>query len=424
MSLERQPSCLDPTEHPGLLPVSEALMRIEASATAVAETEHVDLHGALRRVLAVDVYSPIQVPAYTNSAMDGFAIKAEDIPAEGTRRLTLVGDAFAGSPSAQVVGAGQAVKIMTGGKMPQGADTVVISEHAQADGDGILIDHRVEALRNVRQAGEDLNTGDLVLARGTRLGAAEIAMLASLGVADCEVYRRVKVAFFSTGDELVAVDAENPQLEEGQIYDSNRYALYGLLEALDVEMIDLGVVRDEAETTRKAFVQAAELADVIITSGGASVGEADYVSRTLHEMGDVAFWKLAIRPGRPLAFGRLGESLMFGLPGNPVAAMVTFTQFVRPALLKTMGCERLYPPRLQAICTDKLKKSAGRTEFQRGVLYRDEQNQLCVKTTGKQGAGRLSSMCIANCLMILPPEKNGIAAGEWVEVEPFEGLFS
>ena len=426
--IEQQPSCEDPSD-PGLLPVEEALARIRQMLPVrkAEEALSAELKDAAGLILAEDIVSPIDVPDFTNSAMDGYAIASGDIPsaAEGTAKLQVVGTAWAGRIYDGAVGQGQAVRIMTGGMMPAGLDTVVIQEHVQQSNndDVVVIDHLVEKGRNVRHAGEDVTVGQCVLQCGEFLGPAQIGHLASLGIASVKVSKPLTVAFFTTGDELRALD-DRPEvpLSPGQLYDSNRYTLHAMLERLGVTVIDVGIVRDNPEATRKAFEQAAATADVIVTSGGVSAGEADYVTRVIHEIGNVGFWKIAMRPGRPLAFGKIGDSVFFGLPGNPVAVMVTFYEFVQPAILHMMGATRTQAPLISARCLSKLKKSPGRTEYQRGILSLDENGQNVVETTGKQGAGRLSSMCSANCLIVLPPGEDKIAPGDIVTVRPFYGL--
>ncbi|MDO6462376.1 molybdopterin molybdotransferase MoeA [Granulosicoccaceae sp. 1_MG-2023] len=421
--IEKQPSCADDKE-PGLLPVSEALQRIYRLVPRIQEAESVPLREALGRVLAADVASRIDVPGYTNSAMDGYAICSADLPAEGEASLTITGSAFAGRPFDGQVGQGEAVRIMTGAVMPDGADTVVIQERCEADGDMLRIDGSTAPAANVRYAGEDVRKGETILEAGELLMPAHLGMLASLGVSEVKVTRRLKVAFMSTGDELLPLDGGFREPARGEIFDSNRYSIYGMLSRLGVEVIDLGVVRDEPGLIGDAFQRAAAQADVVISSGGVSVGEADFVSDILHRMGDVAFWKLAMRPGRPLACGKLGDAVFFGLPGNPVAVMVAFYEFVQPALRTMSGVRHSQstPPRFRVRSTSELRKSEGRTEFQRGILYTDESGETVVRSTGKQGAGRLSSMCSANCIIVIDPGRGNIQAGEYVEVQPFHGL--
>ncbi len=422
MTIEKQASCKDDHE-PALLPVDDAIARISELVSAVTDKKTLPIRDCLDRVLARDILSPIDVPSHTNSAMDGYAVNGLDIPDSGEVKLNLIGTSWAGRPYNGSVARGEAVRIMTGAAMPDGTDTVVIQEHVHISGDVVTIDNETKPGKNVRQAGEDVKKGEVVLAAGELVGPAHIGMLASLGVAKTPVVRKIKVAFFSTGDELCSLaQGEEKGLGKGQIYDSNRYSLHGMLKRLNVKLLDLGVVPDKPESIRETFERASEVADVIVTSGGVSVGDADFVTEILHEIGDVAFWKLAMRPGRPLAFGKLGDAVFFGLPGNPVAVMVAFYEFVQPALRHMMGCENTRPFRFRVRCTSELKKSAGRTEFQRGILYRDEKGETVVRTTGLQGAGRLSSMCSANCIIVIEPGQGNVHDGDLVEVQPFEGL--
>lgn len=403
----------------GLLQVSEARERIAAQVKPVRGEEQVHLRAALGRVLAQPVVSTIDVPPYTNSAMDGYAVRGQDLPANGDAELTVVGTAFAGEPFGKLVGKSECVRIMTGGKMPDGTDTVIMQEHVERDGDRIRIQAGHQQGQNVRQAGEDMAAGQAVLEAGSRLLPADLGLIASLGIGEVRVSRRLRVAFFSTGDELRSI---GEPLGEGQIYDSNRYTLHGMLTRLGVEVIDMGVIRDEREAVREAFLEASRSADAVITSGGVSVGEADYVKETLDALGAVGFWKIAMKPGKPLAFGRVGDAMFFGLPGNPVSVMVTFYQFVQPALRQMMGERGAAPITVRVPCATALRKVPGRTEFQRGCLQHDRDGALVVSTTGLQGSHVLSSMSRANCFIILPGESSGAEAGEQVEVQPFEGL--
>ncbi|MGD8795748.1 MAG: molybdopterin molybdotransferase MoeA [Thiohalophilus sp.] len=411
------PSCdeFDPNN----LRVEQALEQISGSIQPVTETLELPLMQAHNHVLAEDIRSPINVPPYRNSAMDGYAVRGDDLPADGETTLELIGTAFAGNPFEQTVEAGQCVRIMTGAKLPDGADTVIMQEHVSAEDKRITITSGHQAGQNVRHAGEDIAVDDVVLHTGQRLHAAEIGLLASLGVPKVKVRRKLKVAFFSTGDELRPV---GEKLEEGQIYDSNRYTLYGMLHELDVEIIDLGVVRDEPEAVEAAFIKAADQADAVITSGGVSVGEADYVKQTLDKLGEVSFWKIAMKPGKPLAFGRVKNAWFFGLPGNPVSVMATFYQFVLPALHRLMNESSEPVLTLRVPCSEKLKKRPGRTDFQRGILQRDVQGNLSVSAVGMQASHILSGMSRANCFIILPLESGDIEAGTLVEVQPFRGL--
>jgi molybdopterin molybdotransferase len=401
------------------LPIDEALRRIEAALQPVCGLEKLSIRDALGRILAEDINSTINVPHHTNSAMDGYALAARDIPSSGTRGLAVIGTAWAGRPFAHEVKPGECVRIMTGAKMPAGTDTVVMQERVRAAGDVLPIDTAIEPGANVRQAGEDLAIGQQVLAAGTPLNPAELGLLASLGTPEVSVHRRPRVAFFSTGDEL---RSPGEPLQEGQIYDSNRYTLYGMLSRVGVERLDMGVISDRREAIEQAFTDAAAQADVIITTGGVSVGAADYVTETLQKLGKVDFWKIAMKPGRPLTFGTVQGAVFFGLPGNPVSAMVTFYQFVQPALYKLMGRTDAPTLRVRVPCVTRLSKARGRTELQRGVLHFDSRGRLVVRSTGDQGSGILSSMSKANCFIILPMESSGVDAETLVDVQPFEGL--
>lgn len=422
MTLEKLPSCDDPFD--SLMPVAEARQRLKEALQVVSQTETIALIDAHSRILSVDVVSPINVPSYTNSAMDGYAIAASSIPASGEVALNVIGTSWAGKIFEGKAEADQAVRIFTGGLMPAGTDTVVIQEHVSVSDDQVTIDSEVQPQRNVRQAGEDVLADQVVLETGTQLNAAELGLLASLGINEISVYRRIRVAFFTTGDELRALDEHAGEtLEPGMLFDSNRYSLRSMLSELDVDIIDLGIVRDNTEDTRAAMKKAAESADLIVTSGGISAGDADFVTKVFHELGDVGFWKIAMRPGRPLAFGQIGESFFFGLPGNPVAVMVTFLQFVQPAIKHVMGMKASEPFTINAQCQSKLRKSLGRVEYQRGVVGNDEKGNLIVTSTGKQGAGRISSMSAANCLIVISADVAGVEPGDVVEVQPFRGLF-
>lgn len=413
--LRVDPSCMDDFD-PASLPADEAQALILNSVRSVTGNECVAIRSALGRVLAEDVRSSINVPSHTNSAMDGYALAHDDLPGSGTRRLEVVGTAWAGKPFQGSVTSGKCVRIMTGAPMPPGADTVVMQEHAEIENDQIIIDARHQTGQNVRSAGEDIAAGEVALKAGRRVSAADLGLLASLGVVEVQVYRKVRVAFFSTGDELRSL---GQTLDAGAVYDSNRYTLYGMLTRLGVELIDLGVVRDRREDTFAAFDEAARCADVVLSSGGVSVGEADYVKEALEKLGQVTFWKVATKPGRPLAFGSIRDAMFFGLPGNPVSVMVTFYLFVQPALRRMMGELTTEPLLLRARCESKLRKNPGRTEYQRGVLSQDPQGNLMVTKTGAQGSGILSSMSLANCFIVLPLEASAVQPGETVTVLPF-----
>ena len=411
-------SCADDYD-PDSMPAEAALRRILAGIEAVEGFEKLAIRSALNRVLAGDVHSRIDVPQHTNSAMDGYALRAGDLPKGGMAELAVIGTSWAGRPYLQPVHPGECVRIMTGAVMPQGTDTVVMQEHAERDGERIRIDDSHRTGQNVRAAGEDVAAGQVVLGAGHRLTPADLGMLAALGTGEVTVRRQLRVAFFSTGDELRSI---GEPLDAGAIYDSNRYTLYGMLARLGAAVIDMGVVRDTREATRTAFLDAASCADAVITSGGVSVGEADFVKETLDAVGRVNFWKVAMKPGRPLAFGTVGDAKFFGLPGNPVSVMVTFYQFVQPALRKMMGERVTEPLRMSVRCVSRLRKRPGRTEFQRGVLERDEHDGLVVRKTGEQGSGILRSMSEANCFIVLPLDSGPVEPGTMVEVQPFFGL--
>ena len=405
---------------PELLPVAEAWRRIEAHVAPIGEHEEVALRAALGRVLARPVISPIDVPGHTNSAMDGYAVAASELPDEGERRLRVLGTARAGSPFRGAVGAGETVRLMTGAVMPAGTDTVIMQEHARVDGDDVIIGTGHKPGQHVRARGEDIARQSVVLEAGKRLMPAELGLLGSLGIAQVPVFRRLRVAFFSTGDELRSI---GEPIAEGEVYDSNRYTLHAMLTRLGVEVMDMGVVRDDAGTIADAVSEAARVADVVVTSGGASTGEADYVREVLGKLGEVGFWRIAIRPGRPLAFGRIGEALFFGLPGNPVAVMVTFYRFVQPALLRMSGEREAHPlPTVEAVSTTRLRKKPGRMEVYRAILSRDAHGRLVVRSTGKTGSGLLHTMSDANCFILLPQDGETVEAGAVVEVQPFFGL--
>ncbi|MDM8559027.1 gephyrin-like molybdotransferase Glp [Candidatus Parabeggiatoa sp. HSG14] len=404
---------------PNSLTVEEALHRIDQDLQPINGEEQLAIRTALGRVLAENVLSKINVPPHDNSAMDGYAVRGEDLPKEGSTTLTVIGTSLAGQPCTETIQTGQCARIFTGAVIPNGADTIIMQEHVERQDDVITIGVAHKTGDHVRLEGEDIAIGQIVLKVGKRLLPADIGLLASLGVPEVKVKRRLRVAFFSTGDELCAV---GEILKPGQIYDSNRYALHGILTRLDVELIDMGVVRDTPEEVEEAFLSAAKCNDAIITSGGVSVGDADYVTDTLRRLGKVNFWKVAMKPGKPLTFGKIQNAVFFGLPGNPVSAMVTFYQFVQPALHRMMGQNKTTPTRFTVPCLSPLKKHPGRVEFQRGILETNEQGNLAVRSTGQQGSGILSSMSQANCFIILPRDCGFVTTGSEVLVEPFEGL--
>lgn len=411
----RKPSCADPTD--ASLSVQQARDAIRKALRPIDDSEMVALRSALGRVLSVDCVSKIDVPGYANSAMDGYALAGSELPTQGTCDLKVVGTAFAGHGHFAACGAGECVRIMTGAPMPAGTDTVVMQEHVERLSEqGVRIDARNRSGQNVRQAGEDISAGAQIFRAGHWLRAADIGVLASMGFSELRVRRRPKVAFFSTGDELRSI---GDSLGMGQVYDSNRYTLYAMLREAGVEIFDLGVVRDDRQALESALTRAAAQADVVITSGGVSVGDADFINELLQRVGEIAFWSVAVKPGRPLTFGKIGEALFFGLPGNPASVMVTFRQFVYPALRCLASGH--WPEHLAVDARSEvaLKKRPGRAEFVRGIIERAGDGSLTVRPSGAQGSGMLSSMSRANCLVVLAAECDGVAEGETVRVEPF-----
>ena len=387
------------------------------------ESQDVYLFDALGSVLAQDIISPISVPAHNNSAMDGFAFDAAQLKTDQPLTLRVVGTALAGKAWQGKVNAGECLKIMTGAILPDGLDTVVPQEFCHIDNAHdvttvTIPPNLLKAGDNRRLLGEDLMQGEPALKAGQHLTPASLGLIASLGLPDVRVHRRLRVAYFSTGDEVLSL-GEAPR--EGAVYDSNRYTVFGLLTRLGCEVIDMGVVRDDPALLEAAFAKAAQTADAIITSGGVSVGEADFTKAMMKKLGDVVFWKIAMRPGRPMAVGRIGKSVLFGLPGNPVAVMVTFVAFVRPALLRMMGSTAQPAPLLKAKSLEPLRKKAGRTEYQRGFVSSAPDGTLHVRTTGNQGSGVLSSMVQGNGLIVLHHTQGNVAIGDEVDVMMFDG---
>jgi molybdopterin molybdotransferase len=397
-TLKQIVSCMDDYD-PDSLPVETARRVIRSLVTPVTACERVAVRASLGRVVGADVVSTVNVPARDNSAMDGFAVRGADLKAEGDTVLREIGSAFAGRTFDGPVGAGECVRVMTGAVMPSGTDTVVIQEAVRVEGNRIVVPPGQKTGQNRRFAGEDLAVGSVAIPAGRLVRPADLGLLASLGLAEVTVRRRPRVAFFSTGDELASVGAA---LREGEVYDSNRYTLYGMLARLGVDLIDMGVVRDDPARLERAFLDAAASADAVVTSGGVSVGEADFTRELLGRLGEVLFWKIAMRPGRPMAVGRIGNAHFFGLPGNPVAVMVTFYGFVRDALLALAGrTDDWELPVLQVPSATALRKKPGRTEFQRGILARGDDGRWSVRITGQQGSGVLRSMSEANCFIVL-----------------------
>ena len=412
---------------PNALTVAQAQDFIARLVPTVATVERLALRSALGRVLAHDVVSGLNVPAQDNSAMDGYALRGSDIDATAPTRLIVAGSAMAGQPFDGLVPPGHCLRIMTGAALPAGLDTVVPQEFTTAaDGAIDIPPGRLRPGDNRRLAGEDLARGEVALRAGRLLRPADLGLLASLGLAEVPVRRRLRVAFFSTGNELRSI---GEPLAAGYVYDSNRYTLWGMLQRLGVEAIDLGVVRDEPAALEAAFRAAADAADAVVSTGGVSVGDADHTRRTMAALGEVLFWQIAMRPGRPMAVGRIGgndrrkpPAILFGLPGNPVAAMVSFYVFVRDALLRMSGATPEPLPMLRATATASIRKQPGRTEYQRGILTRAPDGRWQVTLTGAQGSGMLRSMSLANGLVVLPHERGAVAAGEGVDVMGFEGL--
>jgi molybdopterin molybdotransferase len=411
---------------PQSLPVAQVQAFLRELVIPIDGAEDVSLLEGLNRILAGDLVCPIDVPPHDNSAMDGYAFAGSQLDPNQPLSLRVVATAWAGRSSQATVGPGECAKIMTGAVMPTGLDTVLPQELAQLSPDGLKVTVPPNLLRlgdNRRLRGEDLKCGQAALRRGQRLTPTQLGLAASLGLSTLRVYRRLKVACFSTGDEIL-LPGQTPR--EGAVYDSNRYTLIGLLQGLGCEVIDLGLIADDPAQLRATFARAAREADAIISSGGVSVGEADHTKAMMRELGDVVFWRVAMRPGRPMAVGRIKaaqrSTVMFGLPGNPVAVMVTFLAFVRPALLQMMGCTDAPPPLLKARSVQSLRKKPGRTEYQRGWVETDNQGHLQVRTTGDQGSGVLSSMDRANGLIVLHHAQGPVAQGQDVDVMMFSGV--
>lgn len=396
-----------------LISLNDALAIIRSELQPRCDSQILPLRAALGRLLAKPVHATLDVPNHDNSAMDGYAVRFQDLQAE--QPLRVIGEAFAGHVFAGTVGAGECVRIMTGGVMPAGADTVIMQERAQRQGDEVRFEGKHPLGNHVRRRGEDIRAGDVVLPAGRRLGPADLGLLASIGISAVEVHRPLRVAIMSTGDELRSPGEE---LQAGQIYDSNRYTLHGMLTKYGAEVLDLGVIPDQREQLREALERAAAEADVVITSGGVSVGEADYVTELLAERGNVGFWRLDIRPGRPLAFGHFGSAVFFGLPGNPVSVMVTFYQVVQPALEHLQGQTESKRLQLRAQLEAPISKRDPRREFQRGVMTMLDDGSLRVRSTGNQSSGVLRSMSAANCFIVLPEGVAELQSEDWVTIEP------
>jgi len=409
-----QPSCADPFEE-AMISQDEALERIEARVNPVLACECLPIRDCLNRVNNEAVKSPRDVPPQPNSAMDGYAVAIDSLVEDDIAELDEIGTAFAGVPFSGDCGPGQCVRIMTGALIPAGTDAVVMQEQVEIGDDGkIRIDSDHRSGENIRLAGEDVRQGETVIDAGVRLSPADLGVLASLGIAKLQIKRKPVIAFFSTGDELMSVGTP---LEPGMIYDSNRYSLHGMLSRIPVDIVDLGVVRDNPDSMREALISASAQADLVISTGGVSVGEADYIKPALAELGSTEFWKIAIKPGRPLTFGQIDNTIFMGLPGNPVAVMVTFSQFVAPAIEMLSGAKPKPPMLFPARSLERMRKKPGRTEFQRGVATLDENSRWQVGKTGKQGSGILTSMSRANCFIVLPDDNAGVEPGDEVSIQ-------
>jgi molybdopterin molybdotransferase len=397
-----------------LLSIDAALARIKAAIHPVAGSEQVVLKKALGRVLSKPVYSPVNIPRDRNSAMDGYAFSSDNINREQAFTLSLAGTSWAGRPFDGQLQAGQCIRVFTGAVVPAQADSVIMQEQVRADRKTIHFPANTPARQHIREIGEDIAQGGLLCSHPKKLNAIDLGLLASAGIYELSVKRMVKIAFLSTGDELTAL---GQPLQSGKIYDSNRYTLSGLLADASHSVTDMGVIADNKQLLEDSFITAANNHDVIITTGGASVGEADYIREILARCGEVNFWKIASKPGKPLAFGKIGSCYFFGLPGNPVSVIVTFQHIVAPALKQLSGTQDVKPMLLTATCTTALKKAPGRQEFQRGILTQDNNGDFFVGSSGKQGANILSSISQANCYIVLPTECKGIQAGDKVRVE-------
>ena len=399
---------------PGLMPFEQALTQMLALIKPITEVEEVLLSNAKGRILAGDILSPINVPPHNNSAMDGYAFAQKSLAI--SNKLTLAGRSMAGQPFTGICRENECVRIMTGAKLPQGCDTVEMQENCQVNETEIVFLSTKKLGDNVRYAGEDIKQGQVVFKQGRRLSAIDIGVLASLGIKNVAVYRQITVALIATGDELKPLGTS---LAEGELYESNSFALQAMLENLQIKVLNFGIVKDDLQAIKQAFIEADQQADAVISSGGVSVGDADYTKLVLEQLGEIAFWKIAMKPGKPFAFGQLPHSVFFGLPGNPVSAMVTADLLAIPALKKLQHSQLSEPLTLVAITETDLRKSVGRMDFQRGIVRQNSQGELVVSSTGKQGSGILTSMAAANCYIVLAAEQGSVKAGQQVQVRLF-----
>jgi len=415
----KQAGCDDQNLLSGLLTLEQARAKMLESITPITDTIEVATMDSYGYINAEDIQSPINVPNYRNSAMDGYAVKASDLPLADPKPFKLVGTSWAGTPYLGTVNSNECIRIMTGAKLPDDADTVIMQEHILKENADIVISGGHKAEQNVRCAGDDIKQGAIVLKKGKLINAAEMGLIASLGLANVKVLRQLKVSFFSTGDELKGV---GETLEDGQIYDSNRYTIFGMLQKLNVHINDMGVIPDDREKIEAAFLTAADQSDVIITSGGVSVGDADFVKETLEKLGQINFWKLAMKPGKPLAYGKVKSAMFLGLPGNPVSVMATYYQLGLPAIQHLSGNQNYKPVIAKARVTEPFYKRPGRLDFQRAIFSYDDNGEMIVKGVGMQASHILSGMSLANCFAIIPAVSGTINPGEMIQIQPFEGL--
>ncbi len=401
-----------------LLSFEQALNNILLATSTLLPKEIISLVNANTRILAESVYSPINVPPFDNAAMDGYGIRFDDWLKN--QSFIVAGCALAGQPYKQPLSTQQSIRIMTGAAIPEGVDTIIMQEYVDLIDNRIVINQPIKKGQHIRLAGEDIQQGKQVLAEGCQLGITQLPILASLGIDKVTVYRRLKVAIFSTGDELVSVGSA---LGNGQLYDTNRFTIKLMLEKLGCQVIDLGIVPDNEEVIRQTLQRADQQADVIISSGGVSVGDADYTKKILSEQGQVYFWKIAMKPGKPFAFGKLERAWFCGLPGNPVSAAVTFYQLVQPFLMKLSGNSQWQRPKqFKAKAITPLKKVPGRTDFQRGKLSINQHGEWQVSSTGQQGSHIFSAFNLSDCFIVLERERGSVDINEWVTVEPFNAL--